>query len=118
MLLFVHQLIITLNLFSENIFSQTTSFLMLKKIIGLDFMEIKQFSEIIKSDEQRCIKFVTVLNQSDLIILFAEVFVRFFCHHLYLVSLDFLFLPEQTAKSISKRERFFDAFVPILKVFF
>ena len=79
---------------------------MLKKIIGLDFMEIKQFSEIIKSDEQRCIKFVTVLNQSDLIILFAEVFVRFFCHHLYLVSLDFLFLPEQTAKVFLKENVF------------
>ena len=30
----------------------------------------------------------------------------------------FLFLPEQTAKGISKRERFFDAFVSIFKVFF
>ena len=57
------------------------------------------------TDEQKYfhVKFVTVLNQSDLIILFAEVFVRIFCHHFYLVSLDFLFLPEQTAKGISKR---------------
>ena len=35
-----------------------------------------------------------------------------------MVSLDFLFLPEQTAKGISKRERFFDAFVSIFKAFF
>ena len=57
------------------------------------------------TDEQKYfhVKFVTVLNQSDLIILFAEVFVRIFCNHFYLVSLDFLFLPEQTAKGISKR---------------
>ena len=49
------------------------------------------------------VKCVTVLNQFDLIILFAEVFVRIFCHHFYLVSFDFLFLLEQTAKVISKR---------------
>ena len=57
------------------------------------------------TDEQKYfhVKFVTVLNQSDLIILFAEVFVRIFCNHFYLVSLDFLFLPEQTAEGISKR---------------
>ena len=77
----------------------------------------KTVYEIIKSDEQRRIKFVTVLNQSYLIILFTEVFVRFFCHHFYLVSLDFLFLPEQTAKGISKRERFFMHLCLFLKVF-
>ena len=79
---------------------------MLKKIIGLDFMEIKQFSEIIKSDEQRCIKFVTVLNQSDLIILFFEVFVRIFCYHFYLVSLDFCFFLNKLQKVFLKENVF------------
>ena len=32
--------------------------------------------------------------------------------------MDFLFVPEQTAKVISKRERFFDASVSIFKGFF
>ena len=82
------------------------------------FYGSKTVYKIIKSEEQRCIKFAAVLNQSDLIILFAEVFVRIFCHHFYLVSLDFLFLPEQTAKGISTREQFFDAFVSTLKRFF
>ena len=97
-------------MFSKNIFSQTTS-----EIFNVEknnrfslniFYGSKKVYDIIKSDEQRCIKLVTVSNQSDLIILFAEVFVRIFCHHFYLVWLDFLFLPEQTAKGISKRERF------------
>ena len=35
-----------------------------------------------------------------------------------MVSLDFLFLREQTAKGIYKRERFFYAFVSIFKGFF
>ena len=97
MLVFVHQLIITLNLcFLKNIFSQTTS-----KVFNVEknnrfslniFYGSKTVYEI-KSDEQRCTKFVTVLNQSDLITLFAEVFVRIFCYHFYLVPLDFLFLP-------------------------
>ena len=35
-----------------------------------------------------------------------------------MVSLDFLFLPEQTGKGISTRERFFDVFVSTFKGFF
>ena len=108
-------------MFSKNIFSQTTS-----EIFNVEkndrfslniFYGSKNVYDIIKSDGQRCIKFVTVSSQSDLIILFAEVFVRIFCHHFYLVSLDFLFLPEKTAKGISKRERFFYAFVSTFKGF-
>ena len=83
-------------MFSKNVFSQTTS-----EIFNVEknnrfslniFYGSKTVYEI-KSDEQRCTKFVTVLNQSDLITLFAEVFVRIFCYHFYLVPLDFLFLP-------------------------
>ena len=74
---------------SKNIFLQTTS-----EIFNVDtnnrfslniFYGSKAVFEIIKSDEQRCVKFVTVLNQSDLIILFSEVFVRTFWYHFYLV---------------------------------
>ena len=93
----------------------------MRRIIGLVltfFMEVKQFMKLLNLVRKRCINFVTVLNQSDLIILSAEVFVRTSCLHFYLVSLDFLFLSEQTAKGISKRERFSDAFVSIFKVFF
>ena len=68
------------------------------------FMEVKEFMKLLNLVRKRCINFVTDLNQSDLIILSAEVFVRTSCHHFYLVSLDFLFLSEQTAKGISKRE--------------
>ena len=78
--------------FSENIFSQTTSkiFNDVEKNKRFRLYGNKTVSGFIKSDEQRCIKkFVAVLNQSNLIILFAEVFVGFFCHHFYLVSLDF-----------------------------
>ena len=66
-------------MFSKNIFSQKIS-----EIFNVEknnrfclntFYGSKTVYEIIKSEEQRCIKFVTVLNQSDLIILFAEVFV-------------------------------------------
>ena len=108
-------------MFSKNIFLQTTS-----EIFNVEkndrfslniFYGNKKVYDIIKSDEQRFIKFVTVSNQSDLIILFAEVFVRIFCNHFYLVSLDFLFLPEQTAKGISKRERFLMHLCLFLKVF-
>ena len=109
-------------MFSKNIFSQTTS-----EIFNVEknnrfslniFYGSKKVYDIIRSGEQRCIKFVTVSNQSDPIILFAEVFVRIFCHHFYLVLLDFFFLPEQTAEGISKRERFFDAFLSTFKGFF
>ena len=109
-------------MFSKNIFSQMISEIF--KVEKSDrfsfniFYWSKTVYEIIKSYEQRCIKFVTILNQPDLLILFAEVFIKIFCHHFYLVSLDFLFLPEQTAKVICKRERFFDTFASIFKGFF
>ena len=108
-------------MFFKNIFSQTTS-----EIFNVEknnrsslniFDRSKTVYKIIKSEEQRCIKFFTALNQSDLIILFAEVFVRIFCHDFYLVSLDFLFLSEQTAKANSKRDQFCDVFVSIFKGF-
>ena len=69
-------------MFSKNIFSQTTS-----EIFNVEknnsfslniFYGSKTVYEIIKFEAQRCIKFVTVLNQSDLIILFAEVIARIF----------------------------------------
>ena len=98
LLVSVHQLIITLNLcFLKIIFSQTTS-----EISNVEnnnrfnlkiFYGSKTVFETIKSDEQKCIKIVTVLNQSDLIILFAEVFVRIFCRPFHLVSLDFFVSP-------------------------
>ena len=81
-------------------------------------MEVKQFMKLLNLVRKRCINFVTVLNQSDLIILSAEVFVRTSCLHFYLVSLDFLFLSEQTAKGNSKRDQFCDVFVSIFKGFF
>ena len=59
--------------------------------------------------EKRCIKFVAVSKQSDLIILFCKVPVRTFCNCFYSVSLDFLLLKEQNTKSITKTERFFGA---------
>ena len=69
-------------IFSRNIFSQTTSEIFnvgKNKRFSLNiFHGSKKVYDIIKSDEQRCIKFVTVSNQSDLIILFAEVFVTIF----------------------------------------
>ena len=108
-------------MFSKYIFSHTAS-----EIFNVQknnrfslyiFYGSKTVYKIIKSEEQRCIKFAAVLNQSDLIILFAEVFVRIFCHHFYLVSLDFLFLPAHTAKGISKREQLFNAFVSSFKDF-
>ena len=108
-------------MFSKNIFLQTTS-----EIFNVEkndrfslniFYGNKKVYDIIKSDEQRFIKFVTVSNQSDLIILFAEVFVRISCHQIFLVLLDFLFLPEQIAKGTSKRERFFMHLCLLLKVF-
>ena len=78
-------------MFSKNYFSQTASEIFnveKNNRFGLNiFYGSKTVYEIIKSDEQRCIKYVTVLNQFDLIILFPEVFVRIFCHHFYLISL-------------------------------
>ena len=59
--------------------------------------------------EKRCIKFVAVSKQSDLIILFCKVPVRTFCNCFYSVSLDFLLLKEQNTKGITKTERFFGA---------
>ena len=76
-------MIITLNLcFLKIIFSQTTS-----EISNVEknnrfslkiFYGSKTVFEIVKSDEQKCIKIVTVLNQSDLIIIFAEFLSEFF----------------------------------------
>ena len=158
LLVFVHQLIITLNLRFLKMFfhKRHQRFLMLRRIIGLvltffyvgktvhkinvsvkvrifplNMCDIIIFAaqwwekylskrSLLKhtcswrdnllyyeywTEEQKYfhVKCVTVLNQFDLIILFAEVFVRIFCHHFYLVSFDFLFLLEQTAKVISKR---------------
>ena len=108
-------------MFSKNIFSQTTS-----EIFNVEknnrsslniFYGSKTVYKIIKSEEQRCIKFVTVLNQSDLIILFAEVFVRIFCHHFYLVSLDFCFFLNKLQKVILKEINFLMYLCQFLKVF-
>ena len=102
LLVSVHQLIITLNLcFLKIIFSQTTS-----EISNVEknnrfslkiFYGSKTVFEIIKSDEQKCIKIAIVLNQSDLIILFAEFlspfsfgFIRFFCFSLNRLQKVFL----------------------------
>ena len=103
LLVSVHQLIITLNLcFLKIIFSQTTS-----EISNVEnnnrfslkiFYGSKTVFETIKSDKQKCIKIVTVLNQSVLIILFAEVFVRIFCRPFHLVSLDFFVSPWTNCK--------------------
>ena len=69
-------------MFSKNTFWQATS-----EIFNVEknnrfslniFHGSKTVYAIIKSDEQRCIKFVTVLNQSDLIILFADFSSEFF----------------------------------------
>ena len=51
-------------------------------------------------------KDVTVLNQSDLIFLFVEVFVRIFYYHFYLVSLDFCFFLNKLQKVCLKENIF------------
>ena len=108
-------------MFSKNIFSQTTS-----EIFNVEknnrfslniFYGSKKVYDIIRSGEQRCIKFVTVSNQSDPIILFAEVFVRIFCHHFYLVLLDFFFFLNKLQKVFLKENVFLMHFCLFLKVF-
>ena len=109
-------------MFSKNIFSQTTS-----EIFNVEknnrfslniFYGRKKVYDIIKSDEQRCIKFVTVSNQSDLIILFAEflseVFVIIFIWFHYI----FCFFLNKLQKIFLKENVFLMHLCLLLKVFF
>ena len=100
-------------MFPESVFSKNISKIFSSeknRRFGLKFFyESKRIYEIIKSDGQRCIKFVVVSKQSDLTVIFCEVLVRIFCNCFYSVSLDFLLLKKQNTKGITKREGFLDA---------
>ena len=109
-------------MFPESLFSKNVS-----KIFSSEknrrfslkiFYESQRVYETIESDGQRCIKFVAVSKQCDLIILFREALVRIFCNCFYLVSLDFLLLKDQNAKGIIKREQFLDACSSNIIIFF
>ena len=108
-------------MFSKNIFSQTTS-----EIFNVEknnrfslniFYGRKKVYDIIKSDEQRCIKFVTVSNQSDLIILFAEFLSEFFVIIFIWFHYIFCFFLNKLQKIFLKENVFLMHLCLLLKVF-
>ena len=68
------------------------------------FYESESKYQIIKSCEERCMKFIVAMNPTNLIISSFEVFVRFFCNFFYNLSKDCLLLSKKQASDIDKRE--------------
>ena len=73
--------------------------------------------QILKSCEERCIKFVAIVNPTDLIISYFEVFVRFFSKYFYKLSKDCLLLSKKQARDIDKREILLIFFISNFKKF-
>ena len=81
------------------------------------FYESESKYQIIKSCEERCMKFVTIVNPADLIISYFEVFVRFFCNFFYNLSKGCLFLSKKQDRDIDKREILLNLFISNFKKF-
>ena len=79
------------------------------------FYESESKYQIIKSCEERCMKFVVIANPTDLIISYFEVFVRFFCNFFYKMSKDCSFLFNKQAGDIDKREILLNMFISNFK---
>ena len=81
------------------------------------FYESESKYQIIKSCEERCMKFVAIVNPADLIISYFEVFVRFFCNFFYNLSKGCLFLSKKQDRDIDKREILLNLFISNFKKF-
>ena len=73
--------------------------------------------QIIKSCEERCMKFVVIANPTDLIISYFEVFACFFCNFFYKMSKEFSLLSNKQAGDIDKREILLNLFISNFKKF-
>ena len=71
--------------------------------------------QIIKSCEERCMKFVAIVNPIDLIISYFEVFVRFLCDFFHKLSKDCLLLSKKQAGDIDRREILLNLFISNFK---
>ena len=68
------------------------------------FYESESKYQIVKSCEERCMKFVAIVNPTDLIASYLEVFVRFFFNFFDNFSKDCLVFSKRQARDIDKRE--------------
>ena len=62
-------------------------------------------------------KLVAIVNPTDLIISYFEVYVRFFCNFLYKLSKDCLLLSKKQATGTDKREILLNLFISNFKKF-
>ena len=81
------------------------------------FYESESKYQIIKSCEERCMKFVVTANPSDLIISYFDVFVRFFCNFFHKISKDCSLLSNKQAGDIDTREILLNLFISNVKKF-
>ena len=81
------------------------------------FYESESKYQIIKSCEERCMKFVVIANSTDLIISYFEVFVRFFVFFFYKMSKDCSLLSNKQASNIDKRDILLNLFISSFKRF-
>ena len=81
------------------------------------FYESESKYQIVKSCEERCMKFVTIANPTDFIISYFEVFVSFFCNFFYKMLKDCSLLYNKQARDIDKREILSNLFISNFKRF-
>ena len=81
------------------------------------FYESESKYQIIKSCEERCMKFVAIANPTDFSISYFEVFVSFFCNFFYKMLKDCSLLSNKQARDIDKREILSNLFISNFKRF-